>query len=160
MDIDVKLTYLGLREGEWRHHAYTASVTFEGRTEDFPYATGTGWHREPEQAWIDSRKYGGLGLPDYLSKDGPTSTDPKTGLGVYPKRQRDRFHRERDEKLVAGVLESLAMDLSYETESDDDLASDLDMKPSDIAYLRGVIARIHKLFGRHTAEFEKTYREE
>lgn len=156
MDIEVKMNYLGLREGDWRHHAYTASLTFEGRTADFPWGCGTGWHREPEEVFFD--RY--TSTPDYL-KDGPTKADINTGRMIYTPAKRQRFYAERDEKLVAGVLNSLALDLQMDEDySDDELALEYELIPSQIAASRAQAASLRKLLGHHVQEFIDTYRED
>ena len=156
LDIKVTMTYLGLREGEWKHHAYTASLTFEGQTADFPWGCGTGWHREPEEVFFNRFAT----TPDYL-KEGPTKADQATGRMVYTAAKRQRFYRERDEKLAAGVLSSLASDLEMDDQySDDELAVDYSLIPSQIAAARAQAASLRKLLGRHVQEFINTYRED
>lgn len=165
MDITTTITYLGLREepaagkGErpWKHHAYNVLLSFEGRTFDFTYRMGTAHFREAEDAWNGRRSFA---LPDYLER-GPRSQDRATGLEVFSPGVKARFRRERDEAVVKGALESCVSDLElFDDYSDDELADEFNMKPSQIAKARAHVAELRTFLGNHVQEFITDYRED
>lgn len=165
LDIKTTLTYLGQREEPartpnerpWKHHAYNVQLTLDGRSFDFTYRTGTAWHREPEDAWNDRRT---IAVPDYI-KRGPTGKDRATGQQQFTPAVRARFHRERDEKLIAGALASCVSDLElFDDYSDDELADDFQMKPSQIAEARAHVAKLRTFLGHHVEQFKTQYRED
>ena len=163
--LTTEAVYIGLREDApavmggrpWKHHLYHVTLRLEGREFSFEYRQGTAHFREPEDAWRDGR----FALPDYLSKDGPRRVNPRTGYAEFPHAQRKRFHEERDAAVIRGALESIASDITLlDDYSDDELAADMDMKPSQIAEARGYVARARTFLGRHVQELIDTYRED
>lgn len=161
-DLKVTITYLGKRERSefdtkpWPNHAYTVTIQLGDRTADFPFRTGTGWKREPEE-WLAEIRF----APDYI-KNATIGTDPRTGDPRFSKAIRDRFYAERDEELRRAVLRDFAFDLEMdEDNSDDDLATDLEMLPSQIKAFRNQCATLRYILrSNRVQEFIEDYRED
>jgi len=160
-DLKITINYLGQRarspfnDVPWENHAYIVTLELDGSIGDFPYSTGTGWMREPEE-WLANIKF----APDYIQRAWLDS-DLKTGAPRFSRRVRERFHKERDADLKAGALRSFAAELETdEFDSDDELAQEMDMKPSQIKAFRASCEKLRTLLGAHVQEFITEYRED